>query len=93
MTVVGQSVQQRRGHLRIPKHIGPLREAQVGRNHHAGAFVQFGQQMKQQGATGLCEWKVARHIFDILIILCQDAVQTRKRKKNQFILDDERREN
>ena len=49
--------------------------------------------MKQQGATGLCEWKVARHIFDILIILCQDAVQTRKRKKNQFILDDERREN
>ena len=35
MAVMGQPVQQRRRHLCIPKHTGPLREAQVGGDRHA----------------------------------------------------------
>ena len=42
MAVMGESVQQCRGHLRVPEHAGPLAEAQVGGDHDAGAFVEFG---------------------------------------------------
>jgi hypothetical protein len=32
LAVVREPVEQRRGHLGIPKHVGPFREAQVGRD-------------------------------------------------------------
>ena len=51
--MVGEPVQQRRRHLGINKHGRPLREAQVGGNHHTGVLVQLGEQVKQQGNTGL----------------------------------------
>jgi hypothetical protein len=41
--VSGQPVQQCRGHLRVAKHAGPFREAQVGGDDHAGPLVQLGQ--------------------------------------------------
>ena len=48
VAVVREPVEQRGRHLFIDKHTRPLREAQVGGDHHAGAFIQLGQQMKQQ---------------------------------------------
>lgn len=39
MAVMRESVQQRRGHLGISEHIGPLAKAQVGGDHDARALV------------------------------------------------------
>ena len=47
MAVVGQAVQQARGHLGIPKHASPFAEAQVGGDRHAGAFVKCQEHMKK----------------------------------------------
>ena len=47
MAVVGQAVQQGRSHLGVAKHAGPFAKAQVGGDHHAGAFVKRRQQMEQ----------------------------------------------
>ncbi|MNW08070.1 hypothetical protein D3C71_2047830 [compost metagenome] len=58
VAVMGQAIQQRSGHLGIAEHRGPLRERQVGGDHHAGVLVQLGQQVEQQGATGLAEGQV-----------------------------------
>ena len=48
MAVMGQAVQQGRGHLGITKHAGPFAEAQVGGDYYAGAFVKRREQMEQQ---------------------------------------------
>jgi hypothetical protein len=56
VAVVRQTVQQGRGHLGITKHVAPFREVQVGRDDHAGALVELGEQVKQQRPAGLGEW-------------------------------------
>ena len=48
VAVVREPVQQRRRHLRVAEHAGPLGEVQVGRDHHAGVLVQLGEQVEQQ---------------------------------------------
>jgi len=53
MAMMGEPVEQRCGHLRVTEDCGPFREAQIGRDHDTGAFVELAQQMKQQGAAGL----------------------------------------
>ena len=53
MAVMGKPVEQCGGHLGIAEDAGPFREAQISRNHDAGAFIELAQQMKQQGAAGL----------------------------------------
>ena len=55
-----QSVQQRRSHLGISKHLRPFGKAQIGRDHNAGALIEFGQQVKQQSAAGLAKRQVAQ---------------------------------
>ena len=45
VAVMGESVEQRGGHLGVAEHAGPLRERQVGGDDHAGALVQLGQQV------------------------------------------------
>ena len=46
VAMVGQPVQQRRGHLGVAKHVRPFGEAQVGGDDDAGVLVQFRQQVK-----------------------------------------------
>ena len=58
MAVMGEPVQERRRHLGIAKHAGPLGEAQVRGDGHAGVLVQLGEQVKQQRAAGLAERQV-----------------------------------
>ena len=48
VAVMGEPVQQCRGHLGIPEHAGPFAEAQVGGDYYAGAFVKRREQMEQQ---------------------------------------------
>ncbi len=64
VAVMRQPVQQGRGHLGIPKHIAPFREVQVGRDHHAGALVQLGEQVKQQCPARLGKWQIAHLVQD-----------------------------
>ena len=64
MAVVGQPIQQRRGHLGVDEDVGPLGKDQVGRDHHAGVLVELGQQVEQQRPAGLAEGQVAQLVQD-----------------------------
>lgn len=39
LAVVGQPVEQRRGHLEVAEHAGPIGKRQIGRNHHSGVLL------------------------------------------------------
>ena len=54
-----QTIEQRRRHLRIAKDTGPLAESQVRRDHPAGVFIAFGQQVEQPGPAGRTEEQIA----------------------------------
>ena len=61
---MGEAVEQGRGHLGIAKDRGPFAEAQVGGDNDAGAFVEFAQQMEQQGPARCAEGQIAKFIQD-----------------------------
>jgi len=49
---VREPIQQRGGHLCVAEDLGPFREAEVGGDDHAGAFVELAQEVEQQRAAG-----------------------------------------
>ncbi len=51
MAVVGQPIEQGRGHFGVAEYAGPFREAEVGGDHHAGLLVKLGEQMEQKRAS------------------------------------------
>jgi len=59
---VGQSIEQRRCHLGIPKYARPFSKRQVGRDQYADPFIQLGQQVKQQGPSSLAERQIPQLI-------------------------------
>ena len=71
VAVVGQSIQQGRGHLGVIEHLSPFAEREVGGDDQAGAFVEFADQMEQQGAPSRREWQVAQFIKDHQIGISQ----------------------
>lgn len=58
VAVMREAVQQRRGHLRVAEHAGPLPEAKVDRDHDASVLVELREQVEQQRTTGLAERQV-----------------------------------
>ena len=50
VAVVGESVEQRGGHLGVAEYAGPFAEGQIGGDHHAGVLIEFREQMEEQGA-------------------------------------------
>jgi hypothetical protein len=50
VAVMGEAIEQSRGHLGVAEDRGPLAEAQVGGDDDAGAFVEFAQQVEQQNS-------------------------------------------
>ena len=64
MAVMGQPVEQRRGHLRIAEHTRPLGEAEIGRDEDAGALIEFADQVEQQCAAGLAERQITELVED-----------------------------
>ena len=56
VAVVGEAVEECRGHLGIAEYAGPFTEAEVGGDDHTGLFVEPGEQMEQEcsarGAEG-----------------------------------------
>ena len=47
VAMVGEAVEQRGGHLRVVEDPGPFTEGKVGGEDHAGALVEFAQQVEQ----------------------------------------------
>ena len=56
---MGETIEQRRRHLRIAEHGSPFAEAQVRRDDDAGAFIEFAEQMEEQRPPGGAERQVA----------------------------------
>ena len=61
--MMGNSVQQRGCHFRIPKDRDPLPELQIGRNDDACLLVEFTDEMEQKCSTGLWEWNIAKFAY------------------------------
>src|SRR4030081_3583431 len=64
VAVVGQAVEQRGRHLGIAKHTGPLSECEIGGDDDGRAFVEAADEVEQELAAGLSEWKVAKFVKD-----------------------------
>ena len=62
ITVVGETVEQRGGHLRVPEYGRPLTECEVGSDDDGSLLVELADQMEQQLAAGLREWQVSEFI-------------------------------
>ena len=52
VAVLGKSIEERGGHLRIAENDGPFTAAEVGGDDDAGALVAFAEQNEQQCAVG-----------------------------------------
>lgn len=66
MAVMRQPIQQRCCSLGITEYMAPFREGQVGSDNDAGAPVDFGQQMKQQGTARLGKRQITILFFNTL---------------------------
>ena len=62
VAVMREPVEHRGGHFGVVEDAGPFPEGQIGRDHHAGVLVEFGQQVKQQGATRGAEGQVSQFV-------------------------------
>ena len=47
---MGQAIEQRGGHLGVAEDRGPFAEAEIGGVDHAGALIEFAQQMDGGGS-------------------------------------------
>ncbi len=62
--MVHEPIEQRRGHLRIDEHAGPLAEVQVGRDRHAGVLVEPREEVEEQSSAGLAKGQIAQLVED-----------------------------
>jgi len=83
--MMGQPIQQRRGHFLVAEHRRPFREAEIGGDNEAGPFVQFADQVEQQRPTGLAERQIPQLIKDHEVGMDQ-AVGKTALLTNQFLL-------
>jgi len=59
---MGEPIQQRGGHLRVPEDLGPLPESQVGGDDQGGALVELRDQVKEQLSAVARERQIAEFI-------------------------------
>ena len=52
VTVMGDPVQQGRGHLTVPEDLRPFAEGQVGGDVQRGALIEFGEQVEEELTPG-----------------------------------------
>ena len=62
VAVVGQTIQQRAGHLGVHKDARPFTEGEIGRHDDGGALVELADHIEQQLAAGLGEGEIAEFI-------------------------------
>ena len=51
VAMMGQAVEQGRGHLGVTEHAGPFAEAEVGGDDDTGALIELGEQVEEQRPT------------------------------------------
>ena len=64
IAVVSQSIEKRRGHFGVSEDLHPFSEGEVGGDNQRGLFVEFADQMEEQGASRLREGQVAQFVED-----------------------------
>src|SRR5580658_10177912 len=64
VTMMSETIEQSRGHLRIAEHARPFAERQVGRHDHRCPLVEAADQMEQELSASLGERQVAKFIED-----------------------------
>ena len=62
--MVGQPVEQRRGHLRVGEDGWPFGEGEIGRQDDRGALVQPADQVEQHLSAADREWQIAELVKD-----------------------------
>jgi len=62
VAVVGQAVEESRGHLGVAEHAGPFAEGQVCRHDHGRLLVETADKVEQQLSAGLGERQIAELI-------------------------------
>ena len=63
--MMGETVEQGRGHFRVAERTGPFPEGQVRGHRDGRAFIELADEMEQQLAAGLGKGQVAE-----LVQLC-----------------------
>jgi len=61
---VSEPVEKRGCHFCVAEDLRPFTEAEVGRDHYAGALIEFAQKVEQQCAAGWAERQVAKLVED-----------------------------
>ena len=64
VAVMGEAVEQRRGHLGVAEDARPFAEGEVGGDDDRGLLVEPADQVEQQLAAGLGERQVAELVED-----------------------------
>ena len=64
VAVVGQTVEQRSGHLGVAEHAGPFAEGEIGGDDDGRSLVEPADEVEQQLAAGLGERQVAEFVED-----------------------------
>lgn len=62
--MMGQPIEQSRGHLGIAEHARPFGEAEVRGDDDAGLLVELGEQMEQERAARWAEGQISELIED-----------------------------
>jgi hypothetical protein len=62
--VVGEPVEERRGHLGVAEDAGPFAEGEVGGDDDRGSLVELADEVEEQLAAGLSERQVAELVQD-----------------------------
>ena len=64
VAVMGEAIEQRRGHLGIAEHARPFAEGEIGGDQDRGALVEPADEVKEKLAAGLGERQVAELVED-----------------------------
>src|SRR4029077_17893912 len=64
VAMMGEAIEQGRGHLRIAEHARPFAKGQVCRDDHRSALVEAADKMEQKLSACLCEGQIAELIKD-----------------------------
>src|SRR5271157_1542218 len=64
VTVMGEAIEQRRGHLWVSEHARPFTEGEIGGEKDRGALVEPADEVEEKLAAGLGERQVAELVED-----------------------------
>ena len=57
VALVGETIEQRCGHVQTAENVWPFPKEDVGGDENRGAFIKTADALKQQSVAGLDEWQ------------------------------------